>query len=93
MPSPNAQLGKAVSGREHAPVENLMQKILAVSAAALLSTLVVGAASAAPIGPGGLQADQANVTQVRMTHHERMMMKKRMMRKQMMKRRMMRNGM
>lgn len=69
-----------------------MKKILAVSAAALLSTLVAGAASAAPIGPGGLQADQANVTQVRMTHHDRMM-KKRMMRKHMMKRRMMRHGM
>jgi hypothetical protein len=38
---------------------------------------------------GGLQADQSGITQVRMMHGDRMMMKKRMMRRRMMRKRMM----
>lgn len=63
---------------------------LALAATVLGSlALATGAASAAPMGPNGLQTAQSDVTQVRMTRSERMMMKKRMMRKKMMKRRMM----
>ncbi|WP_375463350.1 hypothetical protein [uncultured Methylobacterium sp.] len=51
--------------------------------------LTAGSASAVPAGPSGLQAGETPVTQVRMMHGDRMMMKKRMMRKRMMKRRMM----
>ena len=51
-------------------------------------TLAAGSASAAPMAVNGLQSD-TGVTQVRMMHGDRMMMKKRMMRKRMMKRRMM----
>ena len=58
-------------------------------AASVLGSLGAGAASAAPIGPNGLQAGSSAVTQVRMDRGERMMMKKRMMRKHMMKRHMM----
>ncbi|MCJ2123431.1 hypothetical protein [Methylobacterium sp. J-077] len=50
--------------------------------------LVAGSASAAPMSANGLQSD-TGITQVRMMHGDRMMMKKRMMRKRMMKRRMM----
>ena len=57
-------------------------------AASVLGSLGAGAASAAPIGPNGLQAGSSAVTQVRMDRGERMM-KKRMMRKHMMKRHMM----
>ncbi|BDL39080.1 hypothetical protein [Methylorubrum sp. GM97] len=52
-----------------------------------------GAASAAPMGPNGLQVAPASITQVRMSSSERMMMKKRMMHKKMMKRRMMKKRM
>ena len=64
-------------------------------AATVLGSLALGAgaASAAPMGPNGLQAGTSAVTQVRMDRSERMMMKKRMMRKQMMKRRMMKKRM
>ncbi|MET7245603.1 hypothetical protein ABZT49_19830 [Methylobacterium sp. EM32] len=67
--------------------------ILTVATATMLGGLALGSASAAPMGPGGMQAGPSDVTQVRMTHGERMMMKKRMMRKQMMKRRMMKKRM
>ncbi|MCJ2134953.1 hypothetical protein MKK69_12920 [Methylobacterium sp. J-026] len=50
--------------------------------------LGAGSASAAPMSVNGLQSD-AGITQVRMMHGDRMMMKKRMMRKRMMKKRMM----
>ena len=67
---------------------------LALTASVLGSlALGTGAASAAPMGPNGLQAGPAGITQVRMTHSERMMMKKRMMHKKMMKRRMMKRKM
>ncbi|MEA1834452.1 hypothetical protein U8607_20375 [Methylobacterium durans] len=68
-----------------------MKKTTLAFAATLLGSLALGAgcASAAPMGPGGMQMEQTNVTQVRMTHSERMMMKKRMMRKKMMRKRMM----
>ena len=54
--------------------------------------LGAGAAAAAPMIIDGLQSE-TGVTQVRMMHGERMMMKKRMMRKQMMKRHMMKKRM
>ncbi|MCB4803389.1 hypothetical protein QO001_003050 [Methylobacterium brachiatum] len=54
--------------------------------------LAAGSASAAPMSVNGLQSE-SGVTQVRMMHGDRMMMKKRMMRKQMMKRRMMKKRM
>ncbi|MCJ2055027.1 hypothetical protein MKL09_00425 [Methylobacterium sp. J-048] len=50
--------------------------------------LVSGSASATPMSANGLRSD-TSITQVRMMHGDRMMMKKRMMRKRMMKRRMM----
>lgn len=64
-------------------------------AASILGGLALGtgAASAAPMGPNGLQADPAGVTQVRMTHGDRMMMKKRMMHRKMMRRHMMKKRM
>ena len=55
--------------------------------------LGTGAASAAPMGPNGLQSAPAGITQVRMSSSERMMMNKRMMHKKMMKRRMMKRKM
>ena len=60
-------------------------------ATAMIGGLLLGAgsASAAPMGPNGLNAGQSDVTQVRMMHGDRMMMKKRMMKKRMMRRRMM----
>ena len=54
--------------------------------------LAAGPATAAPMSVNGLQSE-SGVTQVRMMHGDRMMMKKRMMRKQMMKRRMMKKRM
>ena len=59
-------------------------------AASVLGSLALGAgsASAAPMGPNGLQAGQSAVTQVRMMHRDRMM-KKHMMRRHMMRKRMM----
>ena len=62
-----------------------------LAAATLLGSLAlgVGTVSAAPMSVNGLQTGQSDVTQVRMMHGDRMMMKKRMMRKRMMKRRMM----
>jgi hypothetical protein len=54
--------------------------------------LAAGSATAAPMSVNGLQSE-SGVTQVRMMHGDRMMMKKRMMRKQMMKRRMMKKRM
>ncbi|MCJ2119267.1 hypothetical protein MKK65_22305 [Methylobacterium sp. J-001] len=62
----------------------------ALAAATLLSslTLGVGNVSAAPMSVNGLQSN-AGITQVRMMHGDRMMMKKRMMHKKMMRRRMM----
>ena len=63
---------------------------LALTALAALGgvTLAAGSASAAPMAVNGLKSD-TGVTQVRMMHGDRMMMKKRMMRKRMMKKRMM----
>ncbi|MCJ2093974.1 hypothetical protein [Methylobacterium sp. E-066] len=63
----------------------------ALAAATLLGsfTLSVGGVSAAPVPVSGLQASQSDVTQVRMMHGDRMMMKKRMMRRRMMRKRMM----
>lgn len=63
----------------------------ALAAATLLGsfTLGVGAVSAAPVPVSGLQTGQSDVTQVRMMHGDRMMMKKRMMRRRMMRKRMM----
>jgi hypothetical protein len=68
----------------------MKKTIFALAAATLLSsfTLGVGNVSAAPMSVNGLQPD-AGITQVRMMHGDRMMMKKRMMRKRMMKKRMM----
>ncbi|WCS28899.1 hypothetical protein LOK46_32425 (plasmid) [Methylobacterium sp. NMS14P] len=68
-----------------------MKMTFALAAAALLSSVALGASSvsAAPMFVSGLQAGQSSVAQVRMTHSERMMMKKRMMRKKMMRKRMM----
>ncbi|WP_342108101.1 hypothetical protein [Methylobacterium sp. SI9] len=66
---------------------------LALAATVLGSLALGGAASAAPMGPNGLQAAPAGITQVRMSSSERMMMKKRMMHKKMMKRRMMKRKM
>jgi hypothetical protein len=54
---------------------------------------LVGPASAAPIHPNSFQTAPSGITQVRMTHSERMMMKKRMMRKKMMRRHMMKRHM
>ncbi|WP_267358594.1 MULTISPECIES: hypothetical protein [unclassified Methylobacterium] len=64
-------------------------------AASVLGTLAlgIGGASAAPMGPNGLQNDQAGITQVRMMHGDRMMMRKRMMHKKMMRRQMMKKRM
>ena len=63
---------------------------LAFTALAALGglTLAAGSASAAPMAVNGLQSD-TGVTQVRMMHGDRMMMKKRMMKRRMMKKRMM----
>lgn len=63
----------------------------ALAAATLVGGLAfgAGAASAAPMGPNGLQTGSSGITQVRMMHGDRMMMKKRMMRRHMMKKRMM----
>ncbi|RYE95443.1 MAG: hypothetical protein EOO77_42850, partial [Oxalobacteraceae bacterium] len=59
----------------------------ALAAATLLGgfTLGVGTVSAAPVPVSGLQTSQSDVTQVRMMHGDRMMMKKRMMRRRMMR--------
>ncbi|MCJ2093084.1 hypothetical protein MKK67_11320 [Methylobacterium sp. J-072] len=67
-----------------------MKKTTLALTAVLLGgfALVTGSASAAPMSVNGLQSD-TGITQVRMMHGDRMMMKKRMMRKRMMKRRMM----
>ena len=54
--------------------------------------LGVGSATAAPMGPGGVQTEAPAYTQVRMTHRERMMHRK-MMKRKMMKRKMMMNRM
>ncbi|MCJ2088528.1 hypothetical protein MKK88_21470 [Methylobacterium sp. E-005] len=64
-------------------------------AASVLGGLALGtgAASAAPMGPNGLQVGPAGVTQVRMMHGYRMMMKKRMMHRKMMRRHMMKKRM
>lgn len=56
-------------------------------------TFGAGAASAAPMGPNGLQAGPAGVTQVRMMHGDRMMLRKRMMHRKMMRRHMMKKRM
>jgi hypothetical protein len=64
----------------------------ALAAATLFGGLAfgAGAASAAPMGPNGLQTGSSGITHVRMMHGDRMMMmKKRMMRRHMMKKRMM----
>ena len=63
----------------------------ALAAATLLGgiALSAGSVSAAPMSVSGLQTDQSGVTQVRMMHGDRMMMKKRMMRRRMMRKRMM----
>ena len=63
----------------------------ALAAATLLGsfTLSVGTVSAAPVPVSGLQTAQSDVTQVRMMHGDRMMMKKRMMHRRMMRKRMM----
>ena len=63
----------------------------ALAAATLLGsfTLSVGTVSAAPVPVSGLQTGQSDITQVRMMHGDRMMMKKRMMRRRMMRKRMM----
>ena len=63
---------------------------LALTALAALggAFLAPGAATAAPMAVNGLQSD-TGVTQVRMMHGDRMMMKKRMMKRRMMKKRMM----
>jgi hypothetical protein len=68
-----------------------MKKMTFAITATLLGGLALGAgsASAAPMSVGGLQAGHSGVTQVRMTHGDRMMMKKRMMRRRMMRKRMM----
>jgi len=55
--------------------------------------LGTGASSAAPMGPNGVQANSAGVTQVRMMHGDRMMTRKRMMHRKMMHRHMMRKRM
>lgn len=67
----------------------------ALAAATLLGGLAfgAGAASAAPMGPNGLQTGSSGITQVRMMHGDRMMMKKRMMHKRMMRRHMMKKRM
>ncbi|MCJ2131015.1 hypothetical protein [Methylobacterium sp. E-045] len=71
-----------------------MKKItFALVAATLLGGIAVGGATAAPMGPNGMQGDNAGMTQVRMMQGDRMMMKKRMMKRQMMKKRMMNRGM
>lgn len=70
-----------------------MKKITFALAAALLGGMSLGTVSAAPMPVNGLQTDTSGVTQVRMMHGDRMMMRKRMMRKRMMKRRMMKRGM
>ncbi|NEU12492.1 hypothetical protein G3T14_10130 [Methylobacterium sp. BTF04] len=72
-----------------------MKKItFAFVAATLLGGLAVGgAATAAPMGPNGMQGGNAGMTQVRMMESDRMMMKKRMMKKRMMKRQMMKRQM
>ena len=72
-----------------------MKKItFAFAAATLLGGLAVGGtATAAPMGPNGMQGGNAGMTQVRMMKSDRMMMKKRMMKRQMMKKRMMNRGM
>ena len=63
---------------------------LAFTALAALGgvALAAGPASAAPMSVNGLHSD-TGVTQVRMMHGDRMMMKKRMMKRRMMKKRMM----
>ncbi|MGU3663727.1 hypothetical protein ACLBX9_06000 [Methylobacterium sp. A49B] len=67
---------------------------LALAASVLIgAAALAGPALAAPISPNGLQAAPTGITQVRMTHSERMMMKKRMMRKKMMRRHMMKKRM
>ena len=62
-----------------------------LAAATLLGSLAlgVGTVSAAPMSVNDLQTGQSDVTQVRMMHGDRMMMKKRMMRRRMMRKRMM----
>ncbi|GJE14710.1 hypothetical protein FOHLNKBM_5785 [Methylobacterium longum] len=62
-----------------------------LAAATLLGSLAlgVGTVSAAPMPVNGLHTGQSGVTQVRMMHGDRMMMKKRMMRRRMMRKRMM----
>lgn len=66
-----------------------------LAAATLLGSLAVsvGTVSAAPMSVNGLQRHQSDVTQVRMMHGDRMMMKKRMMRKRMMRHHMMKKRM
>ena len=72
-----------------------MRKTTLALTATLLGGLLLGAgsASAAPMAVNGLQADHSGITQVRMMHGDRMMMKKRMMRKKMMRRHMMKKRM
>ncbi|MCJ2078855.1 hypothetical protein MKK68_24995 [Methylobacterium sp. E-016] len=72
-----------------------MKKItFALVAATVLGGLAVGgAATAAPMGPNGMQGGNAGMTQVRMMKGDRMMMRKRMMHKRMMKRQMMKKRM
>ena len=62
-----------------------------LAAVTLLGSLAlgVGTLSAAPMPMSGVQAGHPDVTQVRMMHDDRMMMKKRMMRRRMMHKRMM----
>ncbi|GJD49001.1 hypothetical protein OPKNFCMD_1727 [Methylobacterium crusticola] len=64
---------------------------LGLAAAAVLGGLTfgLGAASAAPASPAGIQAGQGMVEPAAMDHHERRMMRRHMMRRHMMKRHMM----
>ncbi|MBP1178093.1 hypothetical protein [Methylobacterium sp. PvR107] len=67
----------------------------ALAAATLLGGIAfsAGSVSAAPMSASGLHTDQSGVTQVRMMHGDRMMMKKRMMHQRMMRRHMMKKRM
>ncbi|MCJ2133252.1 hypothetical protein MKK69_04085 [Methylobacterium sp. J-026] len=67
---------------------------LTLAASVLLGGFAfAGSASATPMTPSGMQTDQSGITQVRMMHGDRMMMKKRMMHKRMMRRHMMKKRM
>lgn len=67
---------------------------LTLAASILIGGFALAApASAAPMSPNGLQTAPSGITQVRMMHGDRMMMKKRMMHKRMMRRHMMKKRM